>query len=87
MYVLNMFRTITSLIHIVTFHKTAQNAPTVAAGVVRHLAARMDTKNISHFYNIIKPMLGGGDKWVKSKTVRWHPQGCLVGNYKPIGKN
>ena len=27
----------------------------------------------------------GGDKWVKSKTVRWTPQGCLVGKYKPFG--
>ena len=30
-------------------------------------------------------ILGGGDKWVKSKTVRWTPQGCLVGKYKPFG--
>ena len=29
----------------------------------------------------------GGDKWVKSTTVRWPPQGCLVGKYKPFGKN
>ena len=58
MYVLNMFITITSLIHIVTFHKTAQIAPTVAAWVVRHLAARMETKKLSHFHNNIRPMPG-----------------------------
>ena len=28
----------------------------------------------------------GGDKRVESKTVRWTPQGCLVGKYKPFGK-
>ena len=25
------------------------------------------------------PILGGGDKWVKSKTVRWTPPGLFSG--------
>ena len=31
-------------------------------------------------------MLGGGDKSVKLKWLDGHPQGCLVGKYKPLGK-
>ena len=28
-------------------------------------------------------LVGGGDKWVKSKTVRWTPPGL----FKPFGNN
>ena len=48
-----------------------------------------DVQNMFQFYDSLYGFwvkVGVGDKWVKQKQSDGHPQGCLVGKYKPFCK-